>query len=123
MSEALDLLLKLDPPKLPQKSVKLKRLTKLCGEDVVFELTALPFSRVAELKELSESQDMTVQIVLAGVKSPNLREGALMARYRAATPAELVKALLLPGEIEDLSRQIERLSGYRETTLEELKKK
>lgn len=29
--------------------------------------------------------------------------------------------LLLPGEIEDLSREVEKLSGYRAMTIEELK--
>jgi hypothetical protein len=31
--------------------------------------------------------------------------------------------MLLPGEIEDLSRTIEKLSGYRTDTIEEIKKK
>ena len=119
----LDLLLKLDPPKLPGKSFKVKRLSNLCGEAVTFELTGLPFSRVAEIKEMPDSSEIPVQIVLAGVVSPDLKNPALLGKYRAATPAELVKALLLPGEIEDVSREIERLSGYRTATLEEIKKK
>ena len=35
----------------------------------------------------------------------------------------LLKRLLLPGEIEDISREIEKLSGYRVVTLKEIKKK
>ena len=31
------------------------------------------------------------------------------------------KAILLPGEIEDLSRAVEKLCGYRRTTIEEIK--
>jgi hypothetical protein len=31
--------------------------------------------------------------------------------------------MLLPGEIEDISRAVELLSGYRATTIEEIKKK
>ena len=54
--------------------------------------------------------------------APNLRDKALLEKHHAPTPAELVKGLLLPGEIEDLSREVERLSGYRTATLEEVKK-
>lgn len=121
----IDLLLDLDPPKLPEKEFKVKRLSKLCGSDVVFTLRALPYSRVAEIKKLSSEDDMSVNIVLAGVVSPNLRDSRLCDRYNAPTPAELLKSnvLLLPGEIEDISREIERLSGYRTVTVEEIKKK
>jgi hypothetical protein len=65
---------------------------------------------------------MNVHIVLAGVIEPNLKDKALMDKYKAPTPAELIKTMLLPGEIEDLSRAVERLSGYRSTTVEEVKK-
>ena len=44
-----------------------------------------------------------------------------MERYKAPTPAEAVKSLLLPGEIEDLSREIERLCGFRAWTIKEVK--
>ena len=39
------------------------------------------------------------------------------------TTVDLIKRLLLPGEIEDISREIEKLSGYRVVTLKEIKKK
>lgn len=121
MPDVLDLLMGLDQAKLPEKKVKIKRLSKECGEPVVFSLRALPYNRVAEIKEAA-SADMAIDILLAGVTSPNLRDKALLEKHRAPTPAELVKSLLLPGEIEDLSREVERLSGYRTATLEEVKK-
>ena len=62
-------------------------------------------------------------ILLAGVVDPDFKNTALQEKYGAATPAELVEKLLLPGEIEDLAREIEKLSGYRTVTLEEIKKK
>ena len=37
------------------------------------------------------------------------------------TPAETLKAMLLPGEIADLAIVVEKLSGYRRTTIEEVK--
>jgi len=121
----VDLLLDLDPPKLPEKEFKVKRLSELCGSDVIFTLQALPYSRVADIKRLSGEDDMSIDIVLAGVKSPNLRDSRLCEKYKAATPAELLKSnsLLLPGEMEQISREIEKLSGFRTTTVEEIKKK
>ena len=121
MDDVLELLLGMQPAKLPEKRVKVKRLSKLCGKDVVFTLRALPYNRVAEIRDGS-SKELSVDILLAGVQCPDLRDKQLLERYHAPTPAELVKTLLLPGEIEDLSREIEKLSGYRATTVEEVKK-
>lgn len=120
----LDILLDIDPPQLPEKDFKLKRLSKLAGEDVVFKLRALPFARVAEIKKLSNEENLSINIVLAGVVSPNLRDGRLCEKYKAATPAELLKSdsLLLAGETEDIAREIEKLSGFRKVTIEEIKK-
>lgn len=116
------LLLNLDPPKLPEKEIKIKRLTKLCGADVSFKIRALPYSRVADVRRVA-GDDMSIDIILAGVVSPDFKDGRLLAKYKAVTPAELVKAMLLPGEIEDVSREIEKLSGFRTVTIEDIKKK
>ncbi len=118
----IDLLLSVEPVKPQEKSVKIKRLSELCGAEVLFKLRAMSYDRVAEIKEMARG-DMSVDIILAGVLSPDLKDGRLLQKYKAATPAELVKAMLLPGEIESIAREIEKLSGYREATLEEIKKK
>lgn len=80
----LDLLLKPQIPnvlrQLPTKEYKLKRLSELCGQDVLFQLKALPYGRVAELRE-NESADLNVQILLAGVVSPNLKDPALQQKF------------------------------------------
>lgn len=114
----LELLLNMDPQSLPEKEVAVRRLSKACGQPVVFRLRGLPYSQVAEI--LERKKDTALHILLAGVVSPNLKDRALRDKYAAETPHELVKKLLLPGEIEDLSREIERLSGYRMNTLEEV---
>lgn len=115
----LDLLLNMEPQGLPEKEIKVKRLSRICGEDVVFRLRALPYSRVAEIKE-KDGGDMNLLILLAGVMEPDLKRKELREKYAAETPKELVKHLLLPGEIEDISREIEKLSGYRGMTLEQV---
>ncbi len=122
MDNTLDLLLKLGVQELPEKEYKLKRLSGLCGAPVVFKLRALPYSRASEMTK-AQHVDMEVHIVLAGVVEPNLKSPELMSKYGAATPAEIIKKMLLPGEIIDISRAVERLSGYRIDTIEEVKKK
>ena len=120
--DALELLLKAEISNLPEKSFKVKRLSELCGAPVVFQLRGLPYNRAAEIIK-EQKEDMNVHILLAGVVSPDLKSRELQEKYKASTPAELVKAMLLPGEIEDVSRAVELLSGYRATTIEEIKKK
>jgi len=120
--DALELLLKSDIPNLPEKEYKLKRLSEICGAPVIFKLRALPYNRAAEIGK-EQKDDINVHILLAGVISPDLKDKELLNKYNAITPADMVKKMLLPGEIEDISRAVERLSGYRATTIEEIKKK
>lgn len=122
-TNTLDLLLRMDPPKPEVAEIKINRLSKAAGGDVIFELKALGYSRVAELKEMNEAQEMPVLAILAGVTSPDLKNPALLEKYKAVTPAELLKVMLTPGEIEDLYRKIQQLSGYLTGTIEDVKKK
>ena len=119
--DVLDLLLNAAPRKLPEKEYKIKSLSKETGGDVVFTLRALPFSRVAEIRRVDE-EETNIHIILAGTVSPDLKSQALRDKYNAASPAELVKVMLLPGEIDDIALRIERLSGYKTTVTEEVKK-
>lgn len=123
MSNLLDLLLRPEVPDvsrdLPTKQVKVKRLSKLLKEDVVFTVRALPYGRVEDIKKAEG--DTAIPILLAGLADPDPKDTALRERFGGATPAETLKRLLLPGEIEDLSREVEKLSGYRAVTIEELK--
>ena len=124
MSDLLDLLLKPEVPnvqkKLPVAEYKVKRLSELVGQDVVFKLRALPYGKVEEIKD-SISKDVQVHIVLSGLVEPNPKSKDLASKFGGETPAETLKAMLLPGEIEDLSRAIEKLTGYRMNTIEEVK--
>ena len=105
-----------------EKEVKIKRLSRNEEEPVIFSLRSLSYNRVCEIKRIG-GDDVKLHIILAGVKSPDLKNQELLDHYGAATPLELLKILLLPGEIEDLSIEIEKLSGYRTDTVEEVKKK
>lgn len=119
----VDLLLRPELPnvakELPTKKVKLSRLSQLLGEDVVFTLRGLPYGRVQELLRLSE--DLEGHILLAGCAAPDLKSPALMERFGGPTPLDALKGMLLPGEISELSQEVEKLCGYRGSTIEEVK--
>ena len=121
MSKFLDMMLRPEvasvEKELPTASYEIKRLSKLLKEPVTLELRGLPYGKAQQLRVMEVDQE--VQILLAGC--PELKDPALKEKFGGATPAETVKAMLLPGEIADLSRAVERLSGYRQNTIKEIK--
>lgn len=102
---------------LPTARYEIKRLSRALDEPVVLEVRALPYGRAQELRDMEHDQE--VHILLAGCDE--LKDEALRAKFGGATPAETVKAMLLPGEIAELSRAVERLSGYRQVAIREIK--
>lgn len=121
MSKILELLLRPEVRSvkndLPEKQFRVERLSK--QEPVVFTLRGLPYGCVQELREINK--DPSIHILLAGCVEPDLKDPALMDKFGASTPVEMVTCLLLPGEIEDLSREVEKLCGYRRRTIDEVK--
>ena len=101
----------------PRAQYEVKRLSRALGEPVVLELRALPYGKAQDLRELA--QDVEVHILLAGCEE--LKDPVLQTKFGGATPAETAKAMFLPGEIAELSRAVEKLSGYRRNTIRELK--
>ena len=124
MASILEFLLTPEVPNvakdLPEKQFEVKRLSKLTGQKAVFTLRALPYGKVQEIRQMPDD-NQEAQILLQGCAEPNLRDGQLLAKYGAATPLDAIYALLLPGEIADLSMEVERLCGYRRRTISEIK--
>ena len=104
---------------LPTARYEVPRLSEEAGAPVVFTLRALPYGRVQELRRIEQESD--IQILLAGCVDPDLKAPTLQEKFKGATPAETVKAMLLPGEIADLSAAVERLTGYRRSMITEVK--
>lgn len=121
MSKFLDAMLRPEianvEKELPTAEYNIKRLSRLAGEPVTVRLQALTYGKAQELKDAGADQE--VLILLAGC--PELKDPSLSSKFGGVTPAETVKAMLLPGEIADLSRAVERLSGYRQNTIAEVK--
>ena len=104
---------------LPTARYKVDRLSQAAGRDVVFTLRALPYGKVHDLERFN--QDADIHILLAGCVEPDLKDPRLLEKFGGATPADVVKRMLLAGEIADLSAVVERLSGYRRATITEVK--
>lgn len=121
MSKLLDALLRPEAEdvqkNLPRGTYEIKRLSRVMGEPVTVELQGLSYDKAQDLRQLENDQE--VMILLAGC--PELKDPELRAKFGGVTPAETVKAMLTPGEIIDLSRAVERLTGYRQNTIREVK--
>ena len=126
----VDKLMQLDAGKikLPEKEVEIKRLSELLGEKVVFKCRAIDGERYADIQkmavDISKKGDirdinmykMQVLTVIEGVVDPNFKDKKLLEHYNCHTPEELVKKLLLAGEITELFNVINELSGYERET-------
>lgn len=121
MSKFLDMMLRPEvedvAKNLPTAQYEVKRLSRLVGEPVTLELRALPYGQTQKLREME--RDVEIHILLAVCQE--LKDEGLRAKFGGVTPVETVKAMLLPGEIADLSRAVERLSGFRQNTIREIK--
>ena len=105
-----------------EKTIRMKRLSEAAGRDVRFKLRSLGYDRTAEIVR-EHPDDLALFVVLEGCAEPNFKDETLRRHYGAATPVELIKRMLLPGEIEDISREVQRLSGYLAVTYEAVEKK
>jgi hypothetical protein len=120
----IDLLLNTDGNKLkmPTKEVEIKRLSRAAGEKVIFKLESISMDKYVDIGEMSKDPgDTQIFAIIEGVKEPNLRDKDLMNKYNSVTPKDLVKKLLLPGEIGTLYSEVSELSGFDKDMIEEVK--
>lgn len=122
--KTLDLLLKANIKdfEVPKKEIKIKRLSEILGDDVIFKIKALSLDKIIELRE-TNSREFNVHSIIESVIEPSLKDTELIEKFGVVTPVDLVKKLLIPGEIEDIAHEISKLSGYNAGTLEDIKKK
>ena len=124
MLNTLDLLLKADIKEfaVPTKEIKLKRLSESLEDDVIFKVKALGLDKIKELRE-TNSSDFNIHTIIEGVIEPSFKDINLIEKFGAITPVDLIKKLLVPGEIDDIFYEISKLSGYNGSTIEDIKKK
>ena len=101
-----------------EQCLQFKSWTDVDGNPVVFRIRELSYDKVRELQDMNTGKDLPAAIITAGVVEPNLRDERLQQACGAATPYEVVRYMLRAGELEDLQAAIEKLSGYRGSTLQ-----
>lgn len=137
MSNVMDILLKsdIDKIKLPIKQVKIKSLSEIFGEDIVFTIQAIQVKKYNEIQEsgikisedgeLGEIDSNKIQIltIIESVKEPNLKSKELMEHFKVHSPTELIEKLFAgkPGEVLKLYNSINELCGYGKGAVEEIK--
>ena len=124
-ASVLDLLLRTDLPDvrkaLPEKRMEGKRLSELAGEPVIFTLRALSYKEIRDIQD-KRREDQAVSAVLYACKDPDWRDQRLLSAVSGAvTPLDVIQARLSPGEIDELYVEIQKLSGYINRTLREVK--
>ena len=133
----LDLLLGSDigEIKLPTKQVEITRLTEVYGAPFIVTCKALTPEKYEEVQDMAldvQGKDVDLDIkllqlfvVLEGVVDdagkPLFKNKDLMKKFKAQTPKELVRKLLLSGEIANLYGDISELSGFGDNAVTEVK--
>ncbi len=120
----LDLLLRPEIPdarkQLPTAKFEVSRLSALAEKPVIFTLRGLPYNKVRAVQ--GKGDDYAVHVVLEGCVEPNFRDARLLDETRGlVTPPDVIKAKLTSGEIDELSIEVQKLSGYLKRTLREVK--
>ena len=107
--------------KIPEKEVKMK-LQKLQGQEFIFPCKAVDPEKISELQEdaIEFKKSELSKIRMYNTKVMTIIEGCpsvfknqdLIKHYGGVIPTDLVKKLLLSGEMDDLKAEIDKLSGY-----------
>lgn len=133
----LDLLLGADVGeiKLPTKQIEITRLTEVFGAPFILTCKALSPDKFEEVQDMAVSikgKDADIEVsllqllvvmegVVDGSEKPMFKNKDLMAKFKAPSPKDLVKKLLLSGEITQIYQTISTLSGFGENAVKEVK--
>lgn len=133
----LDLLLGADigEIKLPTKQVEITRLSEVYGSPFVVTVSALSPDKYEEVQDMAVSvkgKDVDLEVsllqlfvVMEGIVDasgkPMFKNKDLMAKFKAPTPKDLIRKILLSGEINNLYAEISDLSGFGNDAIKEVK--
>lgn len=123
MDDTLKILLGLNGDEVNQTAeIEVKRLSKLTGKKVVWKIRALGYNRLSDMKEWDTAK-RNLMTVLEGTVQPDLKSAELADHFGVMTPEEVVRKVLLPGEIDVIAGRIHGLSGYGINVIADIKKK
>lgn len=133
----LDILLGSDVGKikLPTKQIEIKRLSELYGDPFYVTVQALSASKWEEVQDMAlkiEGKDVDVDtnllqifVVLESTLDEHgkhlFKNMDLVKHFGCVTPKDLVKKLLLSGEIVSIYREVSDLSGFGDESVTEVK--
>lgn len=136
---ALEMLLGADVGniKLPTKQYEIPRLTQVFGAPFIITLKALSAEKWEEVQDMAlniKGKDVDVDnnllqtfIVMESTYEDEeatklfFKNKDLMAHFGAATPKELVKKILISGEIVNVYGEVSNLSGFGDDAVTEVK--
>jgi len=105
---------------LPEKRVRVKRLSELAGQDVIFTLRGLPYDKIRRAQKMED--DRALSMVLDGCAEPDFRDKRLLDEETGIiTPFDAIKSRLTTGEIDEIAVEVQILSGYLSRALDEVK--
>ncbi|MCS7106461.1 MAG: hypothetical protein NZ942_04030 [Candidatus Aenigmarchaeota archaeon] len=103
---------------IPKKTVLVKRI------DVAFTLRALKSTEIFQIRERCtyrnerkgiekfNDEDFFALLVTTATVNPDLKNKKLLEAYSAITSEEVIKKILLPGELLELADIVLNLSGW-----------
>lgn len=133
----LDLLLGADigEIKLPTKQLEITRLSEIFGKPFILTCRALTPEKYEEVQDMALSVQgkdvdldvnlLQIFVTIEGVVDDSgkllFKNTELMSKFKAQTPKELVRKLLLSGEIASVHSTISELSGFGDDAVKEVK--
>lgn len=121
-----DRLLETDAEKLQEKEkteLKIKRLSDIVGEPFVVTCAALTEDQMVHVSEISKEGDFRANILLEScrIEGRRLSDKELLNKLGVASGKDAIKALFSAGEISIIYSTINRLSGYDDGAVTEVK--
>jgi hypothetical protein len=118
----------LDADTVPERTVKLERLgipirlRGLTGKQVyaIRERCTDRQNKRGQVTERLDMEQFNTALIAAATVAPNWGDAKLLAKYNASGPEEVVKRVLLAGELDALGDVVLDLSGFN-TELDEVK--
>lgn len=110
----------LEADTVPEKTVELKRLgipvtlKGLTGKQVfrIRERYTVRQERKGKITERLDEDQFNAALITAATVKPNWGDPKLLAKYQASSPEEVVKRILLAGELSAIGDAVLDLSGF-----------
>jgi len=131
--QILEKLLNAEEAPIPQKTVYIKRLgipvvlqgiseKQLATLRNKYTYTVRGKRGAPDTKEF-DSENFVLALIVACAVKPNFKDEALLNKYKASGPEEVLKRIFLPGELDQLADIVYELCGFNEgiEEIEEIK--